>query len=647
MRNTFRILSVLFALVLITACTEKIDDGGTTGGGEQMSFLISLPEAVEGASGDIVSVNFYSGKGPKEGDAVVLKKGSSEYVCEIVAISSNKFSFKISSEVSTGKYTFCIKRGSQTKAIGEMNFTIEKRVEIVEKEGYNLYGFISCDGVGVPGVVVSDGIEVTVTDEDGLYYLKSDEYNKVVFMSVPSGYETTADGVIPKFHKVLDGNSSTTERADWTLTKVDNTDHVMYVLGDMHLADRTKDLTQFSDFTYDLNEQITANASKRQYALTLGDMSWDLYWYQNKYDLYSYSTTLNSKIKGGVQVFHTIGNHDHDMMEAGDYDTVNPFKAKVAPTYYSFNIGNVHYVVLDNILCTNTPATSEKDGSGRSYKASLTQEQLSWLKKDLSYVDKSKVLVLTMHAQMYNETGSQNITYCADLEKLCNGYETHVMSAHTHVIWNNDIAAKNIFHHNSGAVCGTWWWTGYYTSGLYLCKDGSPAGYYVYDMNGTDVKWRFKPTGKDFQNAFRTYDRNEIVLSAKNFAPKATSSGATAFEKSASTWVASDKNNYVYFNVFDYNTSWTIEVTENGKKLSHEVVKVKDPLHLVAYEAQRYNAGSSPTGDFTARTVSSHIFRVKASSATSTLEFKLTDGFGNVYTETMTRPKKFSIAAYK
>ena len=86
MRNTFRILSLLFAFVLIAACTEKIDDGGATDGGEQMSFLISLPEAVEGASGDIVSVNFYSGKGPKEGDAVVLKKGSSECVCEIVAI---------------------------------------------------------------------------------------------------------------------------------------------------------------------------------------------------------------------------------------------------------------------------------------------------------------------------------------------------------------------------------------------------------------------------------------------------------------------------------------------------------------------------------------------------------------------------------
>ena len=87
-------------------------------------------------------------------------------------------------------------------------------------------------------------------------------------------------------------------------------------------------------------------------------------------------------------------------------------------------------------------------------------------------------------------------------------------------------------------------------------------------------------------------------------------------------------------------------MTENGKKLSYELAKVKDPLHLVAYEAMRYNANANPTADFKANTVASHIFRVKASSATSTLEFKLTDGFGNVYTETMTRPKKFSIAAY-
>ena len=644
MKNTFRILSLLLSFAfLATACTEKVNEDEVNDSTEQMNFLISLPEAVSGAAGDIVSVKYYSGKGPKQGDSVVLKKGSTECECEIVSITSDSFSFKISSQVNTGKYTFCIKRGSQTKAIGEVNFTIEKRVEIVEKEGYNVYGLISCNGVGVPGVVVSDGVEVTTTDADGLYYLKSEEYHKLVFMSVPSGYETVTDTCMPKFHKVLDGNSKTTERADWQLTKVDNKDHVMYLLGDMHLANRTNDASQFATFLADIKEQITSNKSKRQYALTLGDMTWDLYWYEKTYDLTVYVDMIKRKLSG-LQIFHTIGNHDHDMMEVGDFNTVTLYKKTVAPTYYSFNIGDVHYVVLDDILCKNTGT----GGDGRKYESTLTPDQLSWLKKDLSYVDKSKTLVITMHAQMYNENGAASLSNASELASLCSGYKTHVMTAHTHVVWNNDFSASDgIVHHNSGAICGTWWWTGYYVPELNLCKDGSPAGYYVYQMNGTDVKWRYKPTGRDFKHAFRTYDRNQIVMTAANFAPKASSSGVSSFESSASSWKSSSKDNYVYINVFDYDKSWKIEVTENGKSLTPELVSIKDPLHLVTYEAMRYNAGSSPTSDFKARTVTSHIFRVKASSASSTLEIKVTDRFGNVSTESMKRPREFSINEYK
>jgi len=37
-----------------------------------------------------------------------------------------------------------------------------------------------------------------------------------------------------------------------------------------------------------------------------------------------------------------------------------------------------------------------------------------------------------------------------------------------------------------------------------------------------------------------------------------------------------------------------------------------------------------------------NIFRVTANSPTSTLNIKVTDRFGNVYTETMTRPKELT-----
>ena len=36
------------------------------------------------------------------------------------------------------------------------------------------------------------------------------------------------------------------------------------------------------------------------------------------------------------------------------------------------------------------------------------------------------------------------------------------------------------------------------------------------------------------------------------------------------------------------------------------------------------------------------MFKTKASNATSTLLIKVTDRFGNVYTETMERPKAFN-----
>ena len=39
--------------------------------------------------------------------------------------------------------------------------------------------------------------------------------------------------------------------------------------------------------------------------------------------------------------------------------------------------------------------------------------------------------------------------------------------------------------------------------------------------------------------------------------------------------------------------------------------------------------------------------RVQASTPTSTLEIRVTDRFGNVYTETMTRPKNFNASVYK
>ena len=167
----------------------------------------------------------------------------------------------------------------------------------------------------------------------------------------------------------------------------------------------------------------------------------------------------------------------------------------------------------------------------------------------------------------------------------------------------------------------------------------------MYEMTGNKIKWRFKPIGKDFNHMFRAYDRNEAVVAASTHAPNADAGHASAFNKSASDWNSGSTANYVYINVFDYDPSWKITVTENGNNLEVKPVKTKDPLHLISYEAMRRNVNSAPT--FPSEIVETHMFRVQASSPTSTLEIKVTDRFGNISKETMKRPKAFSINAYK
>src|SRR5690606_19735069 len=106
----------------------------------------------------------------------------------------------------------------------------------------------------------------------------------------------------------------------------------------------------------------------------------------------------------------------------------------------------------------------------------------------------------------------------------------------------------------------------------------------------------------------------------------------------AGTYANESNKNEVLINVWGFDDEWNIEVTENGVPLAVNRVDVKDPLHIISYEALRLNANATPTKDFVTSN-SSHMFKVTASNATNTLVIKVTDRFGRVYTENMERPK--------
>ena len=91
------------------------------------------------------------------------------------------------------------------------------------------------------------------------------------------------------------------------------------------------------------------------------------------------------------------------------------------------------------------------------------------------------------------------------------GYASvNVVTGHTHVNRNMQSPAfANVYEHNVAAVCGTWWWTQQFGKNN-VCTDGSPAGYKVFTVSGTDLKWQFKATGLPVERQFMTYDMNSV-----------------------------------------------------------------------------------------------------------------------------------------
>lgn len=612
---------------------------------------LTIPSVIEGAANDSYTIPVSNGKVPLETDQIIFMsdKGIS-LISRITSITSTQVTATLPSSITTGDYTCSIKRDSRKKGIGSTYVNIVEKIDFTPDPSSTVYGAVLCNGVGVPGAVVSDGVEVTASNEKGFYQLKSAKARGYVFISIPSGYEVENDGVLPKNYYMLKSDEKTLERVDFQLTKVNQDNYIMLMFGDMHLANRTNDINQFRDFTNDVTKFINANKTKKVYAMTLGDMTWDLYWYDNNFALPQYLEEINRV--DGLTIFHTMGNHDNDMKTYSDMGAEKKYVSTIAPTFYSFNIGKYHYIVLDDIDC------SSYDGStSRNYTKDFTQDQISWLAKDLSYVSKSTPVILTTHAQFFTFSGTSSFVYdgasyrtenTKQVLDLLSGYNLDLVTGHTHVVYNvtptDDIAqGRDLYEHNSGAVCGSWWWTGKLAN-INLSTDGTPGGYQIFTVSGNDLKWQFKGTGRDIDYQFRTYDGNQITINAAKFAPNATADAAKVFNDWSSRWGTESSENYVYLNVWNYNRYWTIKVTEDGKELPLTRLNTLDPLHIIAYEAGRADAGvtkySFPT------TYTNHFFRVKASSATSTLNFEVTDQFGNVYKETMTRPKSFSVATY-
>ena len=220
------------------------------------------------------------------------------------------------------------------------------------------------------------------------------------------------------------------------------------------------------------------------FGVTTGDIMYD------DLSLYSRYASIFGQI--GVPWFNLPGNHDVDYQAPTDNRTLDTFTRHFGPPYYSFNWGNVHFVMLDNIYYTR-PNPERPVGYG-GYEARLDDRQLAWLANDLAVVPTDTLIVLGMHSPFLDVNSpdrvKSNLQNLPDVLDLLMRFENVVaVAGHLHTTEHYYFTPKDGWHgkgtfhqHTIATVSGSWWMGPKDDRGIpYTVQmDGTPNGYHLH-----------------------------------------------------------------------------------------------------------------------------------------------------------------------
>ncbi|MFT3823012.1 MAG: calcineurin-like phosphoesterase family protein [Chitinophagaceae bacterium] len=441
----------------------------------------------------------------------------------------------------------------------------------VKRKDKNIQGRVTSKGKPLAGVVVSDGFSVVLTDKKGRYEFPYNETAKSVFVSIPSGYEFPHDKNVAGCYKVL--GSDKKDQYDFELVPLskDDTKHQFIIWADPQVKNE-KDVEKMMEQSVpDVKKLLKSLAPGTLiHGITVGDIVWD------NHDLFpEYNKAVDQM---GIPFFQALGNHDQDYKLGGDETADITFKKYYGPTYYSFNRGKVHYVVLDDVRYL---------GKEREYDGFVSQDQLNWLKKDLEMMPKDSLVILNLHIPVHNSVKNNQ-----DLYAILQPYKVHIMSGHTH--YHRNVITNGIFEHNHGTVCGAWW-TGP------ICGDGTPRGYGVYEVDGTELKWYYKSCDHDKNFQISLY-LEELTNQKRLLA-----------------------------NIWNWDPEWKVEWwADDVYKGILESTKGFDPAAVVLYKGDQLPKGRV----FVEPSKTEHLFMAHYEPGIKKVKVVATDRFGNKYEET-------------
>lgn len=556
-----------------------------------------------------------------------------------------------------GMYDFTFYKNGKALDLGTAFVDVVDRTEVPQVPGSTVYGrVIDHTGKPIAGVSVSDGVFVTATDDEGRYYLSSLKQRGYVFITVPAGYRAAVNRTIPQFFRRLSGSPQTYEQRSFVLAPETNERHRMIVFTDTHLANRTNDIHQFENgFKADLRKQIAQAKAEgvSLYAMALGDLTWDEYWYKNSYQPSHYVRQMADL---DIPIYNIPGNHDNDPYVADDFESENPWRENLGPTYYSFDIGDIHYIQLDNTLFSNTGGAQGTVGK-LDYTEGLTADQLRWLEADLQRVPAGKTVFVGMHIQFTNRyriaDGKLSWSYAmpadcrAKMLDLLSPYTVHFVTGHTHINYANRITER-MTEHNIAAVCATWWWTGNYTNGrTQMCRDGAPGRLRTLRDRNRRSERRAMALSGHRQGSRLSVPRlrpQPLPHHARQILPRHQEQFRDGQRRILRAVRQRLRPSALGQRRADQRLQLEREMEGGGARSRDRQTTPRRtgrhlrPLHTIHFNMNRMNTNSTAMTFPTLLT--SHMFEAVCSSPTTALEITVTDEFGRSYTETMSRPRE-------
>lgn len=501
------------------------------------------------------------------------------------------------------------------------------------------------DGKALEGVVVSDGLNCVKTDKEGRYYLPADlSKAEYVMVSTPSGYSAPVEDGHACFWKWLKDSSKESNgkySVDFTLNKISNPNrYSVFIFADPQPRGRTAGYDKIAyhsldccdDMYLDMKEYAATRKSYPVYGIGLGDIV--------HRDLSLLPQYRNGMAATGVTTYNVIGNHDQgNKTNLSDPEASRPYEEIMGPTNYSFNLGNMHYLMLDNMMVqANKPADECATG--------LTDDIWKWVQNDLKHVPLGTPLMVCAHSPMMRtESGSNRSgSHLGELRNLLSKYKkAYVWAGHTHTSFNYvDKDNPVIETHTVSRVTGALW------TNEYLGANGTPRGYIVFDYDNGDVSWKFKPlyyqkgsyvgnyTGGDqFDYVWRDWDYvNGRAIMKSTGKPLDDSYQMQVFPPKTYG------DDYLYVNIFLWDELWnTPRFTMDGTTSLMRRVTEKDLCYSYSdwFITDFYSSRSVSSTDFTPnKNNNSSMFRVHVDSESGSGTVTVKDRFGNEHKSTIT-----------